>query len=223
MLRLIQENLMQQIASNFGYSTPTDSTRTGNPPRDVLWCPPENGLRVRMEQSSELGREPEVHLPFMTFWRTMGREDKRRLNVPLATGGAPMDSSYTRYYGLRPVQLVYEIIHWSKSHVIHEQAYEKWMRWTMPLPVIGFTDGNGVEFQLPVTVGEPTDDSRIPEIYEIGELYRWRFSILVAGFVITDSGPESYTPIDKVVWDIFDSTAGENPDDAVQIKTVDVL
>jgi len=219
MLRLIQENLMEQIAEAFGYSTPTDSTRTGDPPRDVLWCPPENGLRVRMEQSSELDREPEVHMPFVSFWRTMGREDRKRLNVPLATRGAPIDGDYTRRYGLHPVNLVYEIVHWAKNHPIHEDAYENWIRWTSPLPVVGFTDGNGVQFDLPVTVIDPVDDSRIPEIYEIGELYRWRFTMVVQGYVITDSGEDSYVPIDKVVWDIFEGTE----DSSTLIKSVDVV
>ena len=158
----------------------------------------------------------------MSFWRTMGREDKKRLNVPLATQGAPIDATYTRYYGLRPVSLVYQIEHWSKNHPIHEEAYEKWMRWTMPLPVVNFTDANGVVFDLPTTVIEPTDNSRIPEIYEIGELYRWTFNMVVQGFVITDSGEASYVPIDKVVWDVFDGTAGQTPTEAVLMKSVDV-
>lgn len=223
MLRLTQENLMEQIAARFGYSMPTDPSRTGAPPRDVLWCPPENALRVRMEQSSELDRTPEVHMPFMSFWRTGGQEDKRRLNVPLATRGAVTDESYTRRYKMRPVNLVYRIDHWSKDHPIHEGAYEDWMRWTMPLPVVGFTDANGVEFELPTTVLEPQDTSRITEIYNIGELFRWTFTIVVAGFVITDSGEDSFVPIDKVVWDIFDVPVGETPDEAVLIKSVTLL
>ena len=219
---MIQENLMDQIATRFDYATPTDPSRTGDPPRDVLWCPPEIALRIRMEQSSALDRTPEIHLPFMSFWRTMGREDKKRLNIPLAWRGAPIDSTYTRRYGLRPVNLVYQIEHWSKNHPVHEVAFEKWMRWTMPLPVVNFTDANGVVFDLPTTVIDPTDNSRIPEIFEIGELYRWTFNMVVQGFVITDSGPDSYVPIDKVVWDIFDGTAGQTPAEAELIKSVDV-
>lgn len=218
MLRLIQENLMDQIATRFGYSTPTDPSRQGDPPRDVLWCQPDIAIRVRMEQSSELDRAPEVHLPFMSFWRISGREDKRRLNVPLATRGAPTGTAYTRRYGLRPVNLVYRIDHWSKDHPVHEVAFENWLRWTMPLPVVGFTDGNGVEFELPTTVTEPDDTSRIAEIYEIGEVYRWTFAVVVAGFVITDSGQDSYVPIDKVVWDVFEGT----PDESVLIKSAGV-
>lgn len=219
MLRMIQENLMEQVAAAFNYSTPTDPTREGDPPRDVLWCPPENAVRERGEQSSELDRDPEANLPFMSFWRTMAREDKRRFNVPLATGGAPIDSSYTRRYGLRPVNIVYQIEHWSKDHPIHENAFEKWIEWTMPLPVVSFTDGNGVEFELPTTIIDPIDNSRIPEIYEIGELYRWTFVMVVAGYVITDSGEDSYVPIEKITWNIWDGTG---PSDRTAIKTVDI-
>ena len=206
MLRLIQENLMGQIASRFDYSTPTDPSREGGPPRDVIWCPPENAVRVRMGQSARLDREREAHLPFMSFWRTGGREDKRRLNVPLATQGAPTDDTYTRRYGMRPVNLVYQIEHWSKDHPLHEEAYERWMRWTMPLPVVDFTDGNGVGFELPTAVLEPQDNSRIAEIYDIGEVYRWTFVMVVAGFVISDSGEGSYVPITRAVWSIYDAT-----------------
>ncbi len=224
MLRMIQENLMDQIAAAFGYSTPTDPSRDGAPPRDVLWCEPDVALRERMEQSSRLDRTPEVHLPFMSFWRTMGREDKKRLNVPLATRGAPIDDTYTRYYGLRPVNLVYRIDHWSKEHPIHEVAYENWMRWTMPLPVVSFDDANGVHFDLPTTVIDPDDTSRIAEMYEIGELYRWTFSMVVAGFVITDSGEASYVPIETVKWNIWDTPVGDDlPGDAQLIKSVDVI
>jgi hypothetical protein len=219
MLRMIQENLMDQIATRFGYATPPDPTRTGSPPRDVLFCPPENALRVRMEQSSELDRTPEVHLPFVSFWRTSGREDKRRLNVPLATRGAPIDDTYTRRYGLRPVNLIYRIDHWSKDHPVHEVAFEDWLRWTMPLPVVDFVDGNGVQFELPTTVTDPEDTSRIAEIYEIGELYRWSFTMVVAGFVVTDSGVDSYVPIEKVVWDVFEGT----PDESALIKSKEVV
>ena len=60
----------------------------------------------------------------------------------------------------------------------------------------------------------------IREIYNIGELFRWTFTIVVAGFVITDSGEDSFVPIDKVVWDIFDVPVGETPDEAVLIKSV---
>lgn len=214
---------MDQIAAAFDYSTPTDPTREGDPPREVLWCPPEIALRRRQEQTSELNLSPEVHLPFMSFWRTMGREDKKRLNVPLAWRGAPIDSSYTRYYGLRPVNLVYQIEHWSKEHPIHEDAFEKWVNWTMPLPVVNFTDANGVTFDLPTTVIDPIDNSRIPEIYEVGELYRWTFAMAVQGFVATDSGEASYVPIETVRWNIWDSTAGDTPTTAELIKTVDVV
>lgn len=214
---------MLQAAAAFGYSTPTDPTRAGNPPRDVLWCPPEIALRRRMEQSSELNREPEVHPPFLSFWRTMGREDKKRLNVPLATGGAPTDSTYTRRYGLRPVNLIYQFDHWEKDHPAHEEAFERWLRWTMPLPQVAFTDANGVQFNLPTTVIDPTDSSRIPDIYEMGELYRWTFVMAVQGYVITDSGEESYVPIEKVVWDLRDGTTGQTPATTVRIKTVDVV
>lgn len=223
MLRLIQENLMEQIAANFDYSTPVDPSRTGEPPRDVLWCHPDLALRTRMEQSSELERGPEVHLPFMSFWRIDGQEDKKRFNLPAATRGAPTDGSYTRRYGLRPVNLVFRIEHWSKNHPIHEEAFEKWMRWTMPLPVISFTDGNGVEFELPTTVLAPQDTSRIAEMYNIGELYRWTFAMNVQGYVITDSGEDSYVPIDKVVWNVFDGSAGQTPETAEPIKSVDVV
>lgn len=222
MLRMIQENLMMQIAAAFGYLTPVDLTREGDPPRDVIWCPPEIALRRRQEQSSALDRTPEIHVPFMSFWRTMGREDKKRLNVPLAWRGAPIDGSYTRYYGLRPVSLVYQIEHWSKDHPVHELAYEKWINWTMPLPVVSFTDANGVQFDLPTSVIDPTDNSRIPEIYEIGELYRWTFNMVVQGYVITDSGEESYVPIEKVIWNIWDVPTGEAPDEATLIKAVDI-
>ena len=222
MLRMIQENLMEQIAAQFGYATPTDPTREGDPPRDVLWCPPDIATRIRQEQSSELNRDPEANLPFVSFWRTGGRQDKRRFNVPLATRGAPIDAAYTRRYGLRPVNLAYRIDHWSRDHPVHEVAYENWMKWVMPLPVIGFVDGNGVQFELPTTVIEPEDTSRITEIYEIGELYRWTFTMVVAGYVITDSGQDSYVPIDKVVWKVFDGSAGQTPVDAELIKSVDV-
>lgn len=210
MLRLIQENLMGQIAARFDYSTPTDPSRQGDPPREVLWCPPEIAVRVRMEQSSELDRAPEVHLPFMSFWRIGGREDKRRLNLPLVTRGAPIDPTYTRRYGMRPVNLVYQIEHWAKDHPVHEEAYEKWMRWTMPLPVVGFTDGNGVEFELPTSVLEPQDNSRIAELYEIGEVYRWTFAMVVAGFVVTDSGVDSDVPITRVEWGLYEGAPGSS-------------
>ena len=220
MLRLTQENLMEQIAENFGYSTPTDPSRTGAPPRDVLWCHPDLAIRTRMEQSAELDRGPEVHLPFTSFWRIDGQPDRARFNLPLAIRGAPTDVDYTRRYGLRPVNLVFRIDHWSKSHIVHEVAFEDWMRWTMPLPVISFTDGIGVEFELPTTVVAPQDTSRIAEMYDIGELYRWTFTMTVKGYVITDSGENSFVPIDRVVWDIFDGTAGQTPETAELIKSV---
>ena len=46
--------------------------------------------------------------------------------------------------------------------------------------------------------------------------------MIVAGFVITDSGEDSYVPIDKVVWDVFDGSAGQTPAEAELIKSVDV-
>ena len=84
----------------------------------------------------------------------------------------------------------------------------------------GFVDGNGVQFDLPTTTVDPEDTSRIAEVYEMGELYRWTFTMAVQGYVITDSGEDSYVPIETVKWNLWDGT-GE--DDRIAIKSVDVV
>jgi hypothetical protein len=219
MLRTIQEAFLEEMASKFGYATPTDSGRD-DAPRDVLWCPPEIAMRRRQEQSSRLNRSPEQNMPFLSFWRTAVSPDKSRRNVPMAVDGVPTDSTRVMRYTLRPVFIVLQAEHWADKHVDHEGAIENFIRWTDPLPELVVTDSNGVVFQLPMWVLDPQDNSRISEVFEAGEIYRETFVFRLNGYVVTSSS--GYKPIETIKWNIWDYSATGDTDDAVLIKQVEL-
>jgi hypothetical protein len=219
-LRTIQEAFLAEMASKFGYSTPLDSTRVGNPPRDVLWCPPELAFRLRAEQSSELERPVEENFPFMSFWRTAVSPDLNRANLPQMWDGVPTDTTRATRYTLRPVRIVLQAEHWSSDHEVHEAAIENYFKWTMPVPELVVTDSNGVVFQLPMWVIDPQDNSRIPELFEVGEIYRETFTFAIGGYVVESTG--GYKPIETIKWDIWDYSATGEIADAVRIKQVEL-
>jgi hypothetical protein len=142
------------------------------------------------------------------------------MNLPLAEDGAPTTSTRATRYTLRPVFIVFQAEHWASMHVNHEAAIESYIKWTMPLPELVVTDANGVVFQMPLWTIDPQDNSRIPELYEMGELYRETFTFRVGGYVVESSSGGAL--IEKVKWNIWDYSATGEIADAVVIKQVEL-
>lgn len=217
MIRAITTQLQQEIADRFAL-TEVDSVTSG--PRDVLWAPAEIALRNRMEQSAQLGRDPEILPPFLSFWRIAERLDKPRLNLPAAEYGVPTGSGLTRRYKLTPVDLVYQIEHWAEKEVNHEDAIRRFFQWSDFPPPLTLTDVNGVTFDLPTTFMDPVDNSRIPEIWNIGSLYRETMVVRIGGYVVEDSGAGAFKTIETITWNVYDYSAYGTTEDAVLVKAM---
>lgn len=216
MIRATETKLQSEIASRFGYNAVNPQTSA---PRDVLWVPPELALRKRAEQSSNLGRPPEENFPFLSFWRTGYRMSMERFSWPLANRGAATADGRGTYYKMIPLELAFQIEFWTDDEDDYEESIRSWYFWKKGA-VLVLTDSNAVTFDLGLKFADAQDNSRIPELFQIGEIHRSTFPLLISSYVI-QRDPESgeFETIDTVVWSVRDNSYAIDFADAPIIKT----
>jgi hypothetical protein len=216
MLRATQLALQAEIATRFGLTT-TDTVDGTSTYRDVVWGPPDVAFRLRSEQSSKLGRNPESIFPFASFWRTGYRANMQRLNTMLAESGASTDSNLTQKYKMKPLDLAFQVEYWSYKPGEYEAAIENWYKWKLPGNILELTDVNDITFEMNLVLGDAQDNSRLQEQFEIGKIYRATFPVAVGSFVIEDGG--TFVTIETIFWTFNDYSATDDVDDAVLIKS----
>lgn len=214
MIRATTRKLQSEAAIRFGL-TAVDSDMF---PRDVIWCPADIALRKRAEQSAALGRAPEQHFPFISFWRTGWIRQLGRYNAGVAIRGVSIDDSLASYYKMKPIELTYQFEFWAKDEEIFEAAVETWLDWSMPGAVLVLTDSNNVTFDLGLKFLEPQDNSYILRMFDIGEIHRATFALAVSSYLVSGV-EEPGAIIDEIEWSFRDSSAVEDLADAPVIKT----
>lgn len=213
MIRATETHLQSEVATRFGYNAVNPQTSA---PRDILWCPPEIALRKRSEQSSRLGRAREENLPFFSFWRTGYRGESERFNWPLANRGAATSDGLSRFYKMIPLELAFQIEFWTDNEEEFEEAIKSWYFWKKGA-LFTLTDLNGVTLDLGLKFLDAQDNSRIPELFSIGEIHRATFPMAISSYVIEDSG-EVFQTIEMVRWSFRDNSFVTDFADAPIIK-----
>jgi len=213
----VATTLSQLLADSFAL-TEVDSITSG--PRDVIWAPAEIAQRMRAEQSSQLGRDPDQNMPFISFWRTASRPAKLRRSLPMAREGVYTGAANVGLYKMVPVDMVFQCEHWSnvKSEADLESAMRRYFMWAEPPNQLTVMDQNDVYYDLQLKFPvDPTDSSRLMEMFEIGRLHRWTFVVVVQAFAVT--GGITFHPIESIGWTVWDYSAYGDIERAVELDS----
>lgn len=164
-------------------------------------------------------------LEFISLWRESIEFAWKRQRTPIARRGMmithPDDSDIVYNIKAAPVDMIYEVCIWSVDLDRIYKCIERYAFWQHENPQFSITYGDVYTIKPDMHFGAIRDDSTVPEEFDKGAVFCYRFPLHVDGWVLQDEDMSGVL-IYKIETTIYDSSelgtrytmvTGDPPDD----------